>query len=238
MKECVVSLCDSSGIFAHPWAEAGYECFCVDIQHSIRRDRTVQHGAGRIHFVWGDVRSWAPPAGYRPIFVAAWTPCTHVSGGGARDHAKKRGFLLRDALEMFETARQAILWSGAPGFQENPVGILSSLSHIGKPDHYFHPSDYAGWCEDDNYTKKTCIWGYNGFMMPPQRPAPHLGLPDNRIHFASPSDDRSDIRSATPRGFSRAVHSSNDPRIGTKTGSQTNETQNTSHSLLSQTEAA
>lgn len=213
MRACFVSLCDLTGIAAEPWAAAGYDCFCVDVAHSIRRDRVVQHGPGRIHFVWGDVRSWTPPAGYRPVFIAAWTPCTHVAGSGARDFTKKRGFLLRDALEMFEAARQAILWAGCPGFQENPVGVLSSIPHIGKPDYYFDPADYTGICADDNYTKKTCIWGHNGFVMPEPCPAPGLPPPDNRIHFASPTDDRADVRSATPRGFSVAVHRSNDPRL-------------------------
>ena len=210
MKDCVIFLCDVSGNAARPWAEAGYECFCVDVQHSIRRDRTEIVGAGRIHFVWGDVRSWAPPAGYRPIFVGAWTPCTHVAVSGTRDHPKKRGFMLRDALEMFEAARQCILWTGAPGFQENPVGILSSIPHIGKPDQYFDPADYKRICPEDNYTKKTCVWAYNGFIMPASARDPDLGPPDNRIHFASPGPERADIRSATPMGFSFAVHLAND----------------------------
>lgn len=97
---------------------------------------------------------------------------------------------------MFEAGRQVADWSGAPWMQENPVTMLSSIPHIGKPDYYFHPWQYAALCEGDNYTKKTCIWGGNGFVMPEPCPAPHLGPPDNRIHFASPTDDRGDVRSA------------------------------------------
>lgn len=207
--DCAIFLCDKTGVAAQPWAEAGVECFCVDVQHSIRRDRRE----GNIHFVWGDARSWIPPIGYRPVFVGAWPPCTHVSVSGNRDHPKKRGHMLRDALDVFEACRQAIAWSGAPGFLENPVGILSSIPHIGKPRHYFHPSDYTGWCTEDHYTKKTCIWPVNDFAMPEPFVAPQfVGIkPDNRIHFASPSDDRGDIRSATPLGFSRAVFHANAP---------------------------
>lgn len=36
--------------------------------------------------------------------------------------------------------------------------------------------------------------------------------PDDRIHKAGPSDDRGNIRSATPRGFARAVFKANDRR--------------------------
>lgn len=117
--------------------------------------------------------------------------------------------MLRDSLEVFEACRQVGEWSGAPYMLENPVGALSRLAHIGKPDFYFHPWHYAGLCEDDNYTKKTCLWTGNGFVMPKPQPAAHLGRPDDRIHKASPSGDRSDIRSATPLGFARAVFLAN-----------------------------
>jgi hypothetical protein len=202
-----IFLCDLTGRMAEPWAEAGYECWCVDTAHSIRRERIE----GRVHFVWGDARTWRPPEGLDICFVAAFPPCTHVAGSGARDFSIKGGQMLRDALETFEACRQAAAWSGAPYLIENPVGVLSGIPHIGKPDHYFHPWEYAGWDEADNYTKKTCLWTGNGFVMPPKRPAPWLGPPDDRIHKASPSDDRADIRSATPRGFARAVFHANAP---------------------------
>lgn len=202
-----VFLCDLTGRMAEPWAEAGIRCYCVDVQHSIRKDRIE----GNIHFVWGDVRTWTPPRGVRPIFGGSFTPCTDVAVSGARDFQKKGGYLLRDALEAFEAARQCFEWADIPYFQENSVGVLSSIPHIGKPDHYFHPHEYAGWCEEDNYTKNTCIWAGNGFVMPPKRPAPQLGSPDNRIWKAPPSEDRADFRSATPRGFARAVFHANAP---------------------------
>ena len=200
-----VFLCDLTGHMAMPWAEAGYECWCVDVQHSIRRERVE----GRVHFVWGDARTWTPPAGLDIRFVAAFPPCTHVAGSGARDFATKRGQMLRDALETFEACRQAAAWSGAPYMVENPVGVLSGIPHIGKPDHYFDPWEYAALCAEDNYTKKTCLWTGNGFVMPPRQPAPWLGEPDDRIHKAPPTDDRADIRSATPLGFARAVFAAN-----------------------------
>lgn len=207
MIDAAIFLCDVTGRAAEPWAAAGIRCYCVDIQHSIRRDRVE----GNIHFVWGDVRSWSPPRGVRPIFGVSFTDCTNVAGSGARDFAKKRGFLLRDALEHFEAARQSFEWAGIPYMQENSVGVLSSVPHIGKADHYFHPHEYVGWCEEDNYTKLTCVWGGNGFIMPPPKPAPWLGPPDDRIHKAPPSDDRADFRSASPRGFFRAMFEANRP---------------------------
>lgn len=216
--EAVIFLCDLSGQAAEPWAAAGYDCYCVDIEHSIRADRVVQHGAGRIHFVWGDVRTWHPPKGVRPVFGVAMTPCTHVAGSGARDFRKKGGFFLRDSLEYYESARHGFEWAGIPYMMENSVGVLSSIPHIGKPDHYFDPSDFTRWCADDNYTKKTCVWGGNGFEMPPEAKDETLGPPDDRIHKATPGDDRADFRSKSPRGFFRAMHAVNDPKMRKSNG--------------------
>jgi hypothetical protein len=200
-----VFLCDESGIMAAPWAEAGVECYCVDMSHSIRRERIE----GPIHYVWGDCRTWRPPEGRKIIFVAAFPPCTHVTGAGARDFVIKGGMMLRDALETFEACRTVAAWSGAPYLIENPVGVLSSMPHIGKPDHYFHPSQFTGFELTDNYTKLTALWVGNGFVMPDPFEAEGLGEPDDRIHKASPGADRATIRSKTPAGFARAVFIAN-----------------------------
>jgi hypothetical protein len=202
-----IFLCDLTGIMAEPWAAVGFDCWCVDVQHSIRRERVE----GNVRFVWGDVRSWTPPGALDIAFLAAFPPCTHVAGSGARDFATKRGAMLRDTLEIFEACRQAGAWSGAPYMIENPVGVLSSVPHIGKPDFMFHPWQYAGLEPADNYTKKTCLWTGNGFAMPEPVPAVGLGNPDDRIHKAPPTAGRAIIRSATPRGFARAVFNANAP---------------------------
>lgn len=203
--EIMISLCDLTGNLARPWAEAGYECWCVDTAHSIRKERTE----GLIHFVWGDARTWRPPQRRKIAFAGAFPPCTHVAVSGARDFETKGGQMLRDALEVFEACRQALAWSGAPYFIENPVGVLSNIPHIGKPDYYFNPHEYTGYEPNDNYTKKTCLWIGNGFVMPPVNKLAGLGEPDDRIHKCPPGESRSDIRSATPMGFSRAVFESN-----------------------------
>lgn len=48
---------------------------------------------------------------------------------------------------------------------ENPVSSIAT--HWRKPNAAFHPWQYTGFCQDDNYTKKTCLWTGNGFVMPP-----------------------------------------------------------------------
>lgn len=154
-----VFLCDLTGNMARPWADAGVECWCVDVQHSIRRARRE----GNINFVWGDARSWCPPDGRRIVFLAAFPPCTHVAGSGSRDWLSKGHYLLTDALELFSACMMAGAYSGAPYLVENPVGALSS--HMRKPDHTFDPCDFAGYADDpaaEAYTKKTCLWTGGG----------------------------------------------------------------------------
>lgn len=191
---------------ALPWAEAGYECYCIDIQHSIRKPRT----AGRITYTWGDVRTWTPPDALarRLAFLFAFPPCTHVSSSGARDHKTKGVALLSDALELFTACYNAGKWSGAPFGVENPVGTLST--YMGKPDYYFEP-----WHYGDPWTKATCLWTGNGFVMPPRQITdPQSFWPEwetikDRIHKLPPTGDRGDRRSETPAGFARAVFNAN-----------------------------
>lgn len=206
MIEAAIFLYSKTANAALPWAEAGVECWCVDTQHSIRKDRRD----GLINFVWGDARSWRPPPKRKIVFVASYSPCTDVTVADARDFEKKGGIMLRDAIEMFEAGRQCAAWSGAPYYCENPVGVLSSLPHIGKPDYYFHPFQYAGYADDprsEAYTKKTGIWAGNGFIMPDKKPVDPID--GSKMHLMPPSDDRADLRSATPVGFSRAVFLAN-----------------------------
>lgn len=109
-----IFLFEYSGRAAKPWAEAGIECWCVDIQHSIRKERVE----GLVHFVWGDARSWCPPRGRKIIFVGASPPCTDVTVAGARDWRRKGHYLLTDALELFTAAEVTASWSGAPYYIE------------------------------------------------------------------------------------------------------------------------
>lgn len=205
MRGAVISLCDRTGNMVRPWADAGYPCFCFDTQHSIR----VPRREGNISYLWGDVRTIRRPVRGPIAAVFAFPPCTNVSGSGARDFIMKGGGLLRDAIELFDACRQIGEWSDAPYMIENPVGVLSSIPHIGKPQHYFDPCDFTAFELGDNYTKKTCLWTGNGFVMPARATAADLGEPDERIFRATPGDDRGDIRSVTPMGFARAVFQAN-----------------------------
>lgn len=196
----VVSLCDRTGNMVREWAEHGFECYCVDVAHSIRADRVE----GNITFTWGDVRTWTPPEAIRGriVIVFAFPPCTHVAVSGARDFRKKGTAMLRDSLEMFSACELAARWAGVPYMIENPVGKFSD--HMGKPDHYFQPWQYG-----DNYQKKTCLWTGNGFRMPEPIVEEKPDDCEPLIWKMPPSADRGDLRSITPAGFAHEVFKAN-----------------------------
>jgi hypothetical protein len=90
--------------------------------------------------------------------------------------------------------------------------VLAGIPHIGLPNYRFHPWQYAGWLEEpersaEAYTKETCLWTGNGFVMPDRRPVdPIMG---SKMHLLPPSEDRANLRSATPMGFALAVFAAN-----------------------------
>ena len=201
----VISCFDLTGIMVKPWADAGITCFCVDMQHpkgETRRDNII--------FVGADMREWLPP--FRPVaFAAFFPPCTDVAVSGARWFRDKGLRALYQSIRLFYASIRIAEWTGAPYMIENPVSIVST--HWRKPDHTFHPCDYAGYPggNADLYTKKTCLWVGGGFKMPPpKRQSPVLG---SKMHLLSPSKERANLRSATPLGFAQAVFEANSPTV-------------------------
>jgi hypothetical protein len=119
---------------------------------------------------------------------------------------KGLGALIR-TLELFKRSVDLAEMLGVSYVIENPVCTVSSYWR--KPDYIFHPHHFAGLCADDNYTKATCLWAGNGFIMPESCPDFTLGKPDDRIHKAPPGPQRANFRSAAAMGFSRAVFQAN-----------------------------
>lgn len=200
----VLSLCDRTGVMVEPWLEAGYECWIVDIQHD-----EGEHREGNLVTVGADVTTWLPPKGdYTAAF--AFPPCTHLANSGARWFKDKGLGKLAEGIALVEACHRILQWTEAPWMLENPVGQLSTYWR--KPDHYFDPCDYGGYLggEDDTYTKKTCLWTGNGFVMPEKEPVEPVD--GSRMHSFHPEmENRSDLRSVTPEGFARAVFEANSP---------------------------
>lgn len=199
----VIALFSKTDIMVRPWLEAGYSAVIVDLQHPEGETKD-----GRLTRIGANMLDWVPPkwlARSDVALTAAFPPCDHMAVSGARWFAGKGLGKLADSIRLFERAAFWCEWFGAPYLIENPVSTISSYWR--KPDHTFHPWHFTAFEDTDNYTKKTCLWTGNGFVMPPKMA--DCETIDDRIHKAPPSDERADFRSATPLGFARAVFHAN-----------------------------
>jgi hypothetical protein len=196
----MISCFDHSTVMAKPWADAGFECYCVDVQHP-----RGEHRDGNIVRVGADLLDWLPPAG-EVVFAAFFPPCTDLAASGAQYFRDKGlGRLIR-GLSLFKRSVDIAELLRCRYMIENPVGTVSTYWR--KPDFKFDPCDYG-----DPYTKRTCLWVGGGFVMPAATPVePTEG---SKMHMISPlrhePGERARLRSVTPEGFARAVFEANAP---------------------------
>jgi len=233
--KAILSLYDFTGEALKPWAEAGYDCHAFDVQHlgvsgeayprggrqwagsityhhadlyeRATTDRIIERYRGRVHFVFG------------------FPPCTDLAVSGATHFKRKElenpSFQKRAVYHarMVANLAEAI---GARYLVENPVSVLSTKWR--KPDYIFQPYEYGGYLPEgdvhpkypelimprDAYPKKTCLWTGGGFVMPEKRPVPVAeGYSLQHRKLGGKSIRTKNIRSATPRGFARAVFEAN-----------------------------
>jgi hypothetical protein len=237
MPEFVISLYDYTGVAARPWAEAGFKCVCFDIQHSrvLPQAETFQ-GGGSISYINADLHDRetlseiATAYRDRTAFIMAFPVCTDMAVSGAAHFATKEA---ADPLFQAKAVDHAV-WCerlanaiGAPFMIENPVSVLATKWR--KADHVFEPYQYGGYIPEaeaehptwpeyiaprDAYPKKTCIWSGNGFVMPQPRPVDcPPGYSTQHKKLGGKSAKTKNIRSATPRGFARAVFEANSRAI-------------------------
>jgi len=205
-KMKVLSLYDYSGVMVQPWIEHGYVGVLVDIQHMPGISSTES-----TIWVGGDVLKWEEVLKQtnNVCFIAAFPPCTDLAVSGARWFAQKRvknPQFQKQAMDLFYAAKRIAEKLNVPYMIENPVSVAARLWR--KPDYYFHPYQYSGYSAEDSYTKKTCLWTGNDFVMPEPYYDPSI-KPDDRIHKMAPSSQRRNLRSRTPLGFARAVYYAN-----------------------------
>nr|WP_294850009.1 hypothetical protein [uncultured Sphingomonas sp.] len=245
-RPIVISFFDYTAIAVRPWAEAGFDVYCYDLQHEgLRRERV---GFGSISYVHADLsrgsgdwyRIVSTHARSNVAFVFGFPPCTDLAVSGARHFASKRAanpMFQHDAVAMAKEVEVAAFALNAPYLVENPVSVLATMWR--KPDHTFNPCDYGGYLPEDHshplwpeyipardaYTKRTCLWTGNGFVMPEQSPVEPIILSytrkDGSVTKGSPqwgklggkSLKTKNIRNATPCGFALAVFRWNCPPL-------------------------
>ena len=88
----------------------------------------------------------------------------------------------KEAMELVYFVRDIGISYSCPWLFENPVSMISS--YYRKPDYTFSPNEYGAYLPEDDvspdadgiipprdrYTKRTCIWSGNGFVMPEKKP--------------------------------------------------------------------
>ena len=236
-KGIVISLYDFTGEALKPWAEAGYDCYAYDIQHSkenVNTD-TFVGSKGCITYRHADLHDFNTLNAIHSefsdkpvVFGMAFPVCTDMAVSGAA-HFKRKA----EANPSFQDeAVSYAMWCAklfnslhVPFFIENPVSVLATKWR--KPDHSFHPYEYGGYIPDDQaehprwpeyiaprdaYPKKTCLWTGNGFNMPTKVSVTvKEGYATQHLKLGGKSQRTKDIRSATPRGFAIAVYEANRP---------------------------
>jgi len=209
MKGSVVSFCDHTGNMVRPWAETGYQCWCYDLQHNPGIHQNAEDNG--IFWVGCDLLKGFVPLPSDVVMAFAFPACTDLSASGARWWKGKGLKALSRAIELVGRCADLCDESGAPWCLENPIGSLSTYWR--KPDAQFDPCDYGGYLDPigDQYTKKTCLWTGNGFVVPV--PKPVFPVEGSRMHLLPPSENRANIRSETPMGFAKAVFEANEPVV-------------------------
>lgn len=242
-KNIVLSLYDFTGETMQPWAAMGFECHCFDIQHPPEGRVETVAGGGEIHYeqldLWtrANVMALAGRFKGRVAFMASFPVCTDMAVSGAPHFATKKAANPDFQVDASNHAK----WCGDLGdalgcawFVENPVSVLSSFWR--KPDHAFNPFEFGGYIPADQaehpkwpdyiaprdaYPKKTCLWTGGGFILPEKRPVTvEPGYARQHKMLGGKSMKTKNIRSATPRGFARAVAIANHPEAAQEIAAQ------------------
>ena len=189
MNANILVACEFSGTVREAFWKAGHEACSVDL---------LPTEVPGTHFK-ADVLEFirVTPYAFDPLVVwdlmIAFPPCTHLAVSGARwfkEKAKEQA----EAIAFVEA-----LWESRIGriCIENPIGVLSTRSKLGKPTQIIQP-----WQFGHGETKATCLWLKN---LPPLKPTKIVDGRVPRVHHASPGPNRWKERSRTLPGIAQAM---------------------------------
>jgi site-specific DNA-cytosine methylase len=181
----ILIACEFSGIVREAFRVKGYDAWSCDLLPSEQPGPHIQaehnlHLCDIIHNGQWDA-------------MLAFPPCTHLAVSGARWFKDKRDEQLA-AIQFVE-----MLWQ-APVSRiciENPIGVLSTRSKLGKPTQIIQP-----WMFSHGEVKATCLWLKN---LPPLEPTNIVSGRQARVHREPPSPERWKNRSRTLAGVAQAM---------------------------------
>lgn len=224
----IISLYDFTGEAVKPWANLGVKCVCFDEQHSKVKPRVE----GNISYLHADLhdRNVLSQIAFEFSglckFLMAWPVCTDMACSGSKHFEQKRKL---DPLFQIHASDHAKMCANladvfqCPYMIENPRSVLSTFWR--KPNYKFDPFEFGGYLLPDEavhpewpeyikpydaYPKETFLWTGNGFIMPEKKPVQVAeGYSDQFKKLGGKSMKTKNIRSATPRGFAKAVCNAN-----------------------------
>lgn len=187
----ILIACEFSGTVRDAFRDAGHDAWSCDLLPTEGK-YTAHHITGDVypHLRWG----WD--------MMIAFPPCTHLAVSGAKWFAQKQ-VEQQQAIHFVEE-----LWAAPiPRIAiENPIGILSTRSTLGKPTQIIQP-----WQFGHPEAKATCLWLKDlPKLMPTQiLPLPESGRWANQTpsgqNKLGPSPDRWKLRSITYSGIAEAM---------------------------------
>jgi hypothetical protein len=179
----VLIACEFSGAVRDAFAKRGHNAISCDLlptegstfNHIIRDVRDLLH------------------SGYGWDLIIAFPPCTHLCVSGARWFKGKaweqqQAILFAEELWRADSHKIAI---------ENPIGVLSTKSRLGKPAQIIQP-----WQFGHGETKATCLW-LKG--LPKLAPTNIVDGREARVHRMTPGPNRAKERSRTYQGIAEAM---------------------------------
>lgn len=155
--------CERSGRVREAFRKLGHEVYSNDL---------VQADDGNPFHIVGDVIEVARSR--RWDFAVFHPPCTRLTVAGARwfkgrEREQEEAIAFVEALWAMDIPRIAI---------ENPIGVLSTRSRLGKPSQIIQP-----WMFGHGEVKATCLWLKGLPKLVPTKVVPGRRP---RVHFESP----------------------------------------------------
>src|SRR6185437_8175782 len=93
-----------------PWSQAGYECYCVDLQSQAPTSANVHHVQANI---LDCVSKWLP-SGRRVKIAFGFPPCTHTAVSGAKYFRAKGPAHAAEAFTLIARVNELLQWFNAP----------------------------------------------------------------------------------------------------------------------------